>query len=105
MTARAIGSVKLLALSKISSREVNLHLRFGQNTGWHLIPFLDQGDQGTDFVFAPLTLQTQSGELVAIQLGNQNYLRQINFVPVTGEALSVIPLDPQEFSLPMNRDN
>ncbi len=48
--------------------------------------------QGTvvKFEYGTLTLQTQSGELVAIQLGNQNYLRQINFVPVTGEALSVL---------------
>lgn len=48
--------------------------------------------QGTvvKYEYGTLTLQTQSAELVAIQLGNQNYLRQINFVPVTGEALSVL---------------
>lgn len=42
------------------------------------------------YEYGTLTLQTESGEFVAIQLGNQNYLRQINFVPVTGETLSVV---------------
>lgn len=42
------------------------------------------------FEYGTLTLQTESGELIAIQLGNQNYLRQVNFVPLIGENLSVV---------------
>ncbi|GAB4481372.1 MAG: hypothetical protein Kow0088_23560 [Anaerolineales bacterium] len=42
------------------------------------------------YEYGTLTLQTDTGELVAIQLGNQNYLRQINFVPVVGESLSLV---------------
>lgn len=42
------------------------------------------------YEYGTLTLQTESGELIAIQLGNQNYLQQINFTPITGETLSVV---------------
>ncbi len=42
------------------------------------------------YEYGTLTLSTENGEVVAIQLGNQNYLRSINFVPVQGENLTVI---------------
>lgn len=42
------------------------------------------------YEYGTLTLETESGELIAIQLSNQNYLRQINFTPLTGETLSIV---------------
>lgn len=42
------------------------------------------------YEYGTLTLQTERGELIAIQVGNQNYLRQINFTPITGETLSIV---------------